>query len=205
MKLKLDLHVHTEKSADAHTRLEDIVPSIRRAGLDGIAITDHNTLSAPVIEEALLIPGIEVSSREGHIIGLGVRNPIPRGLSAEDTIRGIKQEGGVSIVAHPYDLYRSAINPEKLTMLPDALEVINSASIFHSITWKKARAFAKSRNLSQTAGSDSHIPETIGKAFTTIDCEERTPESVLDAIRKGSTVPEGRPNNLSDRLRKLAR
>ena len=117
----------------------------------------------------------------------------------------IKQQGGVSIVAHPYDLYRSAINPENLTALPDALEVINSASIFHSITWKKARAFANSRHLPQTAGSDSHIPETIGRAFTTINCEERTVTSVLDAIRNGSTIPEGRPNNLSDRLRKLSR
>ncbi len=89
--------------------------------------------------------------------------------------------------------------------MPDAIEVINSASIFHSITWKRARAFAKGKHLSQTAGSDSHIPETIGRAFTMVDCEEKTTTSVLDAIKNGSTIPDGRPYGLGDRLRKLVR
>jgi predicted metal-dependent phosphoesterase TrpH len=202
--LKLDLHVHTDRSSDGHTRLDQLVPNIRRASLDGLAITDHNILSTDTLEEALIIPGMEISSHDGHIIGLGLPRPIPRGLSGEETIRQIREIGGVSIVAHPYDILRSAINPENLGITPDAIEVINSASVFHSRTWKRARKFAERNHLPQTAGSDSHIPQTIGKAFTTIDCEQKTLASVLDAIRKGFTTPNGRPYSIKDRLRKIA-
>jgi predicted metal-dependent phosphoesterase TrpH len=203
--LKLDLHVHTNKSSDAHTRLDELVPNIRRTGLDGLAITDHNILATDTLEETLIIPGTEISSRDGHIAGLGIPSLVPRGLSGDDTIREIRKLGGVSIVVHPYDLFRSAIKPDILTTMPDAVEVVNSASIFHSITWKRAHAFAQDHRLPMTAGSDSHIPETIGKAFTTIECDSKTVRSVLDAIRNGATSPEGRPYNLGDRLRKLAR
>jgi predicted metal-dependent phosphoesterase TrpH len=153
----------------------------------------------------LIIPGIEVSSRQGHIIGLGVSDAVPRGLSADETILQIKRLEGVSIVAHPYDLLRSAISPEILTTKPDAIEVINSASMLHSITWKKARKFAEKKHLPQTAGSDSHIPETIGKAFTIVDVESKDVPSVLDAIRDGRVAPEGRPYQFSDRVRKIIR
>ena len=99
--MKLDLHVHTDRSSDGHTKIDQLVPNIRRAGLDGIAITDHNILSTDAIEDALIIPGIEISSSDGHIIGLGIASPVPRGLSADETIREIRKLGGVSIVVHP--------------------------------------------------------------------------------------------------------
>jgi predicted metal-dependent phosphoesterase TrpH len=153
----------------------------------------------------LIIPGIEVSTRDGHVIGLGVSDAIPRRLPADETIQQIKLLGGVSIIAHPYDLLRSAINPEILTVRPNAIEVINSASMLHSITWKRARKFAAKKNLPQTGGSDSHIPETIGKAFTIVDVESRDVASVLDAIRKGRVEPEGRPYHFSERVRKIIR
>ena len=162
-------------------------------------------LARDVPSELLVIPGIEVSSRDGHIIGLGVSDTVPRGLSADETILQIKRLGGVSIVAHPYDFLRSAINPEILTTMPDAIEVINSASMLHSITWKRARTFAEKRKLPQTAGSDSHIPETIGRAYTIVDVESRDAASVLVAIRNGQVAPEGRPYHFSDRVRKIIR
>jgi predicted metal-dependent phosphoesterase TrpH len=205
LKLKLDLHVHTNRSSDGHTRIDDLVPNIRRAGLDGLAITDHNILSTDTFEDALIIPGSEISSRDGHIIGLGLSSPVLRGLSGDETIKEIRKLGGVSIVVHPYDLFRSAIKPDILTTMPDAVEVVNSGSIFHSMTWKRARAFALEHRLPMTAGSDSHIPETIGNAFTTIESDYPTIGSVLDAIKKGATTAQGRPNTLGERLRKRAR
>jgi predicted metal-dependent phosphoesterase TrpH len=175
----------------------------KERGLDGLAITDHNVLARDVPQGLLIIPGIEVSSHDGHIIGLGVSDPIPRGLPAYETIQQIKTLGGISIIAHPYDLLRSAINPETLTTMPDAIEVINSASMLHSITWKRARKFAERKNLPQTGGSDSHIPETIGKAYTIVDVESRDVASVLDAIRNGRIVPEGSPYRFSERVKKI--
>ncbi|OLB70886.1 hypothetical protein AUI06_05675 [archaeon 13_2_20CM_2_52_21] len=203
--MKLDFHVHTTASSDAHTRPDELVPMCEEKGLDGLAITDHNVLARDVPEGLLIVPGIEVSSRDGHIIGLGVSDAVPRGLSADETILQITRLGGVSVVAHPYDFLRSAINPEILRTMPDAIEVINSASMLHSITWKRARIFAQRRNLPRTAGSDSHIPETIGKAFTIVDVDSKDVASVLDAIRNGRVSPEGRPYRFSDRVRKIIR
>ncbi len=177
----------------------------KERGLDGLAVTDHNVLARDLPQGLLIVPGIEVSSGNGHIIGLGVSDTVPRGLAADETIQEIRRLGGVSIVAHPYDFLRSAINPEILTTMPDAIEVINSASMFHTITWKRARTFAEKKSLPQTAGSDSHIPQTIGKAFTIVDAESRTVVSVLDAIRSGRVVPEGRPYHFRDRVRKIIR
>jgi len=92
-----------------------------------------------------------------------------------------------------------------LTTTPDAIEVINSASMLHSLTWKRARTFAEKRNLPQTGGSDSHIPDTIGKAYTIVDVKSRDVASVLEAIRNGRVAPEGRPYRFSDRVRKIMR
>ena len=205
MKLKLDFHVHTTASSDAHTKRDELVPMCKERGLDGLAITDHNVLARDVPQGLLIIPGIEISSRQGHIIGLGVSDAVPRKLSADETILQIQRLGGISIVAHPYDLLRSAINPEILTTMPDAIEVINSASMLHSITWKRARKFAERMNLPQTGGSDSHIPETIGRAFTIVEADSRNVASVLDAIKNGRVVADGRPYHFSDRVRKIIR
>ena len=75
----------------------------RDRGLDGLAITDHNTLAHDLGEDMVILPGIEISSRDGHVIGLGVSETIPRGLSADETIRRIRGQNGVSIIPHPYD------------------------------------------------------------------------------------------------------
>jgi len=205
LKLKLDLHVHTEKSSDAFTTQEELVSRVRLSGLDGVAITDHNILATNLPTGVTVVPGIEISSHEGHIIALGISTPIPRDLTADETLLQIRTLGGVSIIAHPYDLFRSAIRPDRLTVMPDAVEVLNSASLIHSLTWKRARTFAEKNRLPQTAGSDSHVPQTIGKAYTAIECESTNISSILNAIRNGYTAPSGHPYNFRDRLRKLSR
>src|SRR5438270_9588536 len=104
LKLKLDLHVHTSRSGDAFTSPKQLAISCRDRGLDGLAITDHNVLSVDSSNEVVFLPGIEMSTRDGHIIGLGLSETVPRGLSADETLRRIKELQGVSIIPHPYDL-----------------------------------------------------------------------------------------------------
>lgn len=203
MKLKLDLHVHTTRSPDAFTRPNQLPIIAKSRGLDGLAITDHNQTTSDLPSGLTVIPGIEVSSKDGHVIGLGIAAPVPRGLSADITIAEIHRLKGVAIIPHPYDLFRSSVNPEKLQARPDAIEVVNSSSFLHSLTWKKASQFAERSKLPRVAGSDSHIPQTVGRAFTVVDSESTEIESVLDAIRDGAVSPVGRPIRATERLRKM--
>ncbi len=203
MKLKLDLHVHTTKSPDAFTPIDKLPFLIRRSGLDGVAVTDHNLLSDPSVDGEMIIPGMEVSSAQGHVIGLGLSDSVPRGLPADDTIKEIHRLGGLAIIPHPYDLFRSSVRPEILSIRPDAIEVVNSSSFLHSLTWKKAREFAKKAGIPKVAGSDSHIPQTVGRAFTVVETDSGDIQSILDAIRKGSVDASGRPIRVLERVRKM--
>ncbi len=203
MKLKLDLHVHTERSPDAFTKIGQLAQLCKKAGVDGLAITDHNTTVLEVPDGIPVVPGIEVSSKDGHVIGLGVSVGIPRGLTADATIREIQRLGGLAVIPHPYDLWRSSVKPDMLNIRPDAIEVVNSSSLLHSVTWKRAREFATRERLSIVAGSDSHIPQTLGMAFTELQTDSKDVKSVVEAIRSGFTVPSGRPINAGHRITKL--
>jgi predicted metal-dependent phosphoesterase TrpH len=73
------------------------------------------------------------------------------------------------------------------------------------MTWRKARKFCDEKHLPATGGSDSHIPRTVGRAFTIVDAPSKEVSEVLDAIREGSTVPAGKPVRFYERLTKIIR
>ena len=201
--MKFDLHVHTENSKDAFTKASELAQITRRKGLDGVAITDHNTLCSNTSSGTTTLPGIEISSADGHVIGLGLNDAVPRGLSADETITDIHRKGGLAIIPHPYDLFRSSVRPDRLTVYPDAIEVFNASSFLHSITWKKAMESARRAELPMVAGSDSHIPQTIGSAYTIVESSTLDPYVVMSAIRNGSVTPIPGTVNISQRVRKL--
>src|SRR5207245_4327661 len=118
---------------------------------------------------------------------------------ADETIRRIRALDGVSIIPHPYDLLRSSVRPHLLTVRPDAIEVINSSSFLHSVTWNRARKFAEKENYPMTAGSDAHIPQTIGRAYTEVESPSKDTASVLSALKSGLVTPVGRPIRVSER------
>src|SRR5207245_10475208 len=105
--LTLDLHLQSNRSSDAFTSPKQLETICRDRKLDGLAITDHNVLAQDLSDELVILPGIEISTRDGHVIGLGLLEAIPRGLSADETIRRIRDLNGISIMPHPYHLPRS--------------------------------------------------------------------------------------------------
>jgi len=200
--MKFDLHVHTVRSPDAHTRIEDLPSIIKAKGLDGIAVTEHNNFDPPSFSDVIILPGIEVSSQDGHVIGLGVREKIPRGLSADETIQRIHGQGGVAIIPHPHDPVSECVRIRELKIRPDAVEVTNADALsFHLSQWL-ARRDARKFKLPEVAGSDSHIPQTIGDSYTIIQSSTRRVEDIIEAIRKGAVSPEGHATSVANKLRK---
>ena len=201
--LKFDFHVHTVRSPDAHTRIEDLPSIIKAKGLDGIAITEHDNFDPPSFSDVIILPGIEVSSRDGHVIGLGVREKIPSRLSADETIQRIHDQGGVAIIPHPYDPVCDCVKIRELKMRPDAVEVINADALCFHISRLLARRDARDFKLAEVAGSDSHIPQTIGDSYTIVQSATRSVRDIIEAVRTGSVRPEGQATSVVNKLRKL--
>lgn len=201
--LKLDLHVHTARSPDAYTRIEDLPEIIRAKGLDGVAVTEHNSFDPPDFSDALILPGIEVSSRDGHVIALGVKEAIPSRLSADETIKRIHNQEGIAIIPHPYDPVSERVRIAHLSPKPDAVETVNADALsFHICNWL-ARREARKFGLPEVGGSDSHVPQSIGDAYSVVDSPSRSVKDILLAIKAGRVHPEGKPTSVMNKMRKL--
>ncbi len=203
MLLKLDLHVHTINSRDGHTRPEDLSKIVPSRGLDGVAVTDHNVLSMIKVDRIIIIPGIEISTRHGHLLALDAQDPVKRGLSADETVETIHRQNGLAVLPHPYDFLRSSLRPRRLLKEVDAVETVNASSPFFALSKWFAEGFANHASLPVTGGSDSHIPETVGNGYTIVDAESRSVDSIIEAIRKGRTQAYGKPVSLISRAKKL--
>lgn len=200
--LAVELHTHSSASYDGRDSIDLILGQAKAVGLDAVAITDHDVIEASLeaAERAedfglIGIPGIEVTSAVGHVIGLGVTEKIPAGLSYGETIARIRDQGGISIIPHPFQPSRSGIAPNVTRdelATADAIEVYNSRLLTGRAN-RKAEAFARSRSLPMTAGSDAHISEMVGQAVTLVDVDPVTGVGgILDAIQSGETIVDGK-------------
>ena len=202
--LKLDLHVHTVGSHDAHTRREDLPAIIRSRGLDGVAVTEHNVFDPLKFSDALILPGVEISSSDGHVIALGISEMIQPGLPADVTIQRIHEQDGVAIIPHPYDPVSRCVKIARLKTRPDAVETVNADALsFYISNWLARRDSAKFK-LPQVGSSDSHIPQTIGDAYTIIDAKSKDLKDILDGIRSGKVRAEGQATSIRNKMRKLS-
>ena len=195
--LKLDLHIHSKYSGDGLGSPKEIIKVLQKKGLQGIAITDHNTLegSLQAVKDSpkdfTVILGVEISTRDGHIIALNIKENIQRELSLEETVERIIELGGIPIVPH---LYRNMSgikknNLEKILTKISTIEVFNSCSVPQSNL--KAAEVAKEFNLGGTGGSDSHLPEYAGYGYTIVNTNDLNIDTILSEIIKKKTWGEG--------------
>ena len=207
MQVKVDLHVHTIYSSDSIITPEDLVFYARTRGLNAVAVTDHNQVQGArkiaAKTDFLVIPGTEVSSRDGHIVGLNVNEVIPRDLSADETVDRIHRAGGVAVACHPYALFKGSIG-QHVTAKFDAVETINASSFPFRSASSKAEKLAKRFNLPRVAGTDAHYGPVIGCAYTVVDSELNV-ESILKAIVEGRCEPAGGAICLRMRLKNQVR
>jgi len=194
MRVKVDLHVHTVYSPDSLITLKELVFYAKKRGLNAVAITDHNRVDGALEMAAetdfLIIPGTEVNSRDGHIVALNVREVIPRGLSAEETVDRIHAVGGVAVACHPFAMLKGSLGKHASGKF-DAIETINaSASPFKSSICK-AEEVATRFKLPRVAGTDAHYAPAIGYAYTGVDADPNV-DAVVKAIAAGNCQPFAR-------------
>lgn len=193
--LKMDLHVHTCYSYDARTSLREVVVYAKKRGLDGVAITDHDSVEGALElaqkSNLLIVPGVEITTQRGHVLALNVTTPIPPGLSPFETIQRIHEVGGIAVAAHPAAVYKGGLRRQIVSSF-DAIEVINSATFPFFLSTYLGRRLAVRFNLPQTAGSDAHHASEIGFAYTLIEADSDVDE-VIRAIKRGAAVPVGKP------------
>lgn len=162
----LDTHLHSNYSDGFHSPMI-MAKHLKSLGLDGFALTDHDTIKGHGAAKKAakefgleFIPGIEVSSKQGHIIGLGVEEHIPRG-HANEVVEKIREAGGVAVAAHPYDIFRHGVRGTIRKVDFDYIEVFNAREIFWFLNDMVEKA-ADELGINKIVGSDAHDLPCMG-------------------------------------------
>jgi hypothetical protein len=174
-------------------RLDEIVRAARARGLNAVAVTDHDvTLTdAPSYDGFLIIPGCEFSTEHGHLLGLFLREPIPK-LPFAETVDAIHAQGGLAVLAHPFERSRDAKRLEPLVGMLDGVEVRNGRAerkIRDANTL--ALDFAQAHGMRQFAGSDAHLPGEVGAVSLTLDVPALTLPAVREALLSAEVTING--------------
>lgn len=191
--MHVEFHCHTIFSKDSLTRPEDLIKTCRPKGIDRIVVTDHNTIAgaraAQAIDPELVIVGEEIMTTRGELLAAFVREEIPKGLTPQETIRRLKDQGAFISVSHPFDRWRNGHWQEGdlLEILPgvDAIEVYNSRCMLPRFN-REAQLFADKHNLAGTVGSDAHAAFELGQSLMVLDPFDG-PDELRRVVRNGTS------------------
>ena len=192
--IRADLHNHTHFSPDSIMSPQDLLRRATEAGIDCVAVTDHNTVRGGLSVRELaanvtVIVGEEVRSSDGEILGLFLSHDIPAGLPAGETIARIREQGGIVGVPHPFDPFRGALDRATLTDVAaeiDFVEALNSR-VMLGVHNKRALEFARQHDLPVSAASDAHSPRELGRSYVEMPAF-KDPSDFLHSLRSGVLV-----------------
>ena len=196
--IHVDLHMHTDHSPDCATPVSTLLEAARTAGLGAIAVTDHNEVSGAheARAQAERDGGVKVivaeevkTADQGEVIGLFIEDKIPRGMSLQETIAAIREQGGLVYVPHPFDRLHSVPDYRHLLDVVediDAIEVFNPRVAFSAFNEEAARFAAKYRIVAG-AGSDSHVAAGLGSVKIRMR-DFDGPEEFLESLRDADIV-----------------
>lgn len=212
---RCELHCHSEYSPDSNLILAQIIKICQQKKIDVIALTDHNEIAGAQKLQKIapdwltVIVGEEIRTQAGDIIGLWLWKKIGPDQMVEETIRQIKEQGGLVVVPHPFDrIRREAIGPEILDRIRDqidCLEIFNARCLFSGDNRQAAR-YTKEHNLPAVVGSDAHLAQEYGRATLVIE-QPPTADTFLAALKTAqyNTRPSGPLVHLLTKINKRHR
>ncbi|NPA91919.1 MAG: PHP domain-containing protein [Chloroflexi bacterium] len=170
---RVEFHAHTCYSPDALIQPQDLIRRARQLGLDKVCITDHNTIQgarkAHALAPDLIVIGEEIRTTAGEFIAFYVQEEVPPGLSPEETLERLREQGAVIAISHPFDITRgSAMGPENARQWAphvDAIEVFNARCPLDRFN-EEAEALAQHLHLGRFGGSDAHSGWELGRVVT---------------------------------------
>lgn len=195
--LRLDLHNHSRVSPDSRLCIDDMIAQAKARRLDGFALTDHDAISgnAEAIskgerEGLVIIPGCEISSREGHVLALFLERPV-KPAPLRTVLHAVRAQDAIAIVSHPLrkggGVQRQAL--EANMDLLHGIEVYNpdNTPFGNRSGWRLARRWHKL----QTGGSDTHFIQNMGFGVTLVRSEAHTLDAVRAALAAGQAAAAG--------------
>ena len=168
---RVEFHCHTISSKDCLLSPRQLVDCAARKGIDRVVVTDHNSISGALAAQQLdperVIVGEEIMTKQGEILAAFVLSEVQAGLSPQETIARLRDQGAFISVAHPFDVHRKGGWREQdlleILALVDAIETFNSRCISPEHN-TMARRFAQSHRLAGTVGSDAHTCWELGRS-----------------------------------------
>lgn len=189
----LDLHIHSKYSFDSLMDIRTIIKTAKKRNLNGLAITDHNTIIGGQKacqlnkERLLIIVGSEIATNIGDIIGLFLTKNV-KSSDPSEVLDQIRSQGGISVFPHPFKGHNLS-DPKTIEILKrvDCMEVLSSRS---PIGLKEFQ-FLASFNCVPVAGSDAHFSVEMGLCRTVIDVDNMGLDEVKKALISGKSIAVG--------------
>lgn len=195
MSFKLDLHTHSIASHDGGITEKQYTQALDSGLVDYIAITDHNRIDfATRLWSTLgdrIIIGEEIMTSAGEIIGLFLTKPVMSGLTPQETIRQIKDQGGLVYIPHPFETLRKGLHPATLEQLVeeiDLVEVCNGRALLQNRS-SDAVVWAKFNRIPGASASDAHGYRGLGKTFVAIEGEPRR-KNLVELVKNGKLLTD---------------
>lgn len=197
-RIKTLIHIHTDYSYDSDISLETLAGLLADEQFGCVAVTDHDTLDGARglrnMTDANVVVGEEVTTRDGHVIGLFLEEHVRPGMSARDTARAIRDQGGLVFLPHPFvKLLGCGVCDVawQLIDLIDAVEVNNAQNLLAGPD-RAAERFAEQTGLPKYVGSDSHMKMSLAPCYQHIRSFDG-PADFLDAITTAELITGTHP------------
>jgi predicted metal-dependent phosphoesterase TrpH len=212
---RADLQLHSDLG-DGLSSIEEILDSAERVGLDVIALTDHDDIRGAFALRELasrrsspveVVPGVEVTTRSGHLLALWIETEIPMLCSLTDALGKIHRAGGIAIVPHPLSYLTFSIGEGALRQLAeygddvlmvDAIEVRNPSYAGRVRASRAAWLNTHVLRIAETGSSDAHHAALVGTCWT--EFPGSTTEELREALRERATTADGRSWTLGEHL-----